>query len=79
MLDKETLKQEIKSAFDAESDRDVNPAQARENIAAAIADAVHKFVKNADVTVAAGIPVATAGTAAAQTGQTTSTGTATIS
>ena len=36
------------------------------------------IIANADITVAAGISVSTTGTAAAQTGSTTSTGTATI-
>ena len=46
-----------------------------EKIGAAIVD----HIKGADITVAAGIPVSTAGTAAAQSGSTTGTGTATIS
>ena len=46
------------------------------DIAGAIIDHI---TTNATITVAAGIPVSTAGTAAAQTGATTSTGTATIS
>ena len=44
------------------------------NIAGAIIDEI----KNATITVAAGIPVSTAGSPTAQTGATTSTGTATI-
>ncbi|MCQ2087896.1 MAG: hypothetical protein MJZ37_07570 [Bacilli bacterium] len=44
-----------------------------------IGDAIVNHIKGATITVAAGIPVSTAGTAAAQTGSTTSTGTATIS
>ena len=44
------------------------------NIAGAIIDEI----KKATITVAAGIPVSTAGSATAQTGATTSTGTATI-
>ena len=44
------------------------------NIAGAIIDEI----KKATITVAAGIPVSTAGSAIAQTGATTSTGTATI-
>ena len=44
------------------------------NIAGAIIDEI----KKATITVAAGIPVSTAGSSTAQTGATTSTGTATI-
>ena len=43
-----------------------------------LTDIVETFVKSATVTVAAGILVTTAGTATAQTGQTTSTGTGAI-
>ena len=47
---------------------------------AAITDAiVDEFIANATVTVAANIPVSTAGTAAAQTGATTAPGTGGIS
>ncbi len=44
-----------------------------------LSTAIEGFVKTGTVTVAAGISVSTAGTAAAQTGATTSTGTGTIS
>lgn len=44
-----------------------------------LANLIDTFVKTGTVTVASGIPVATTGTAAAQTGATTSTGTGTIS
>ena len=40
---------------------------------------IHDYIKTATITVAAGIPVATAGSAAAQTGATTAPATATIS
>ena len=43
-----------------------------------IAGAIIDEIKKATITVAAGIPVSTAGSATAQTGATTSTGTATI-
>lgn len=46
-----------------------------EKIGAAIVD----HIKKADITVAAGIPVSTAGSPTAQSGSTTGTGTATIS
>ncbi len=44
-----------------------------------LSDLIEQFVKTGTVTVAQGIPVSTTGTAAAQTGVTTSTGTGTIS
>lgn len=60
--------------IDAEQD------DTRKLISEAIADAVVDHIKNFGVvTVSPGIPVATAGTAAEQTGTTTSTGTGTIS
>lgn len=43
-----------------------------------IANAIIDEIKKATITVAAGIPVSTAGSPTAQTGATTSTGTATI-
>lgn len=43
-----------------------------------LASLIEDFVKTGTVTVAAGIPVATAGSATAQTGATTATGTGTI-
>ncbi len=44
-----------------------------------IAEAIINEIKNADIVVASGISVSTSGTATAQKGSTTSTGTATIS
>jgi len=78
MLDKASLINAIQAALDAESDVDVNPAQARQRMAAAIGNAIDAFVKSGTVTVEAGIPVSTAGSATAQTGATTATGTGTI-
>ncbi len=49
------------------------------HIAAILADEIDAYIKSATVTVAVGIPVSTAGTAAAQTGATIGPGTATIS
>ncbi|MDR3287084.1 MAG: hypothetical protein LBT27_06550 [Prevotellaceae bacterium] len=49
-LNKQTLAAAIKAAFDAESDTDVNPVQARQRMASAIADAVEAFVKSGTVT-----------------------------
>lgn len=43
-----------------------------------LSTAIYNFVKTGTVTVQAGIPVSTTGTAAAQTGATTSTATGTI-
>lgn len=76
-LNATTLASALESAIkniDAESD------DTRKKIADAIATEVVNHIKNNGVvTVASGIPVATAGTAASQTGATTSTGTGTIS
>lgn len=77
-LNKTSLEQELQAAFDVESDVEVDPAQARARMAKAIADAVDRFVKSGTVTVSPGIPVSTAGSATAQTGATTGTGTGTI-
>jgi predicted sugar kinase len=44
-LDKDALKLKIKQAFDDESDVEVDPAEARERIAQAIANAVDDYVK----------------------------------
>ena len=44
-----------------------------------IAEVIINHIKGATITVASGIPVSTTGSATAQTGATTSTGTATIS
>ena len=60
--------------IDAEED------DTRKLISEAIADAVVDHITTSgNVTIASGIPVATTGTAAAQTGATTATGTGTIS
>jgi uridylate kinase len=76
-LNSTTLASALENAIkniDAESD------DTRKKMAEAIATEVVNHIKNNGVvTVASGIPVATAGTAAAQTGATTSTGTGTIS
>ena len=50
-----------------------------EGYAGRLADLIDTFVKSGTVTVATGIPVATAGSATAQTGATTAPGTGTIS
>lgn len=48
-LDKPTLKNSIQAALDAESDAEVNPAEARVRTAQAIADAIDVFVKSGQV------------------------------
>lgn len=50
-----------------------------DDFANGLGDLIDTYVKTGLVTVALGIPVATTGSAAAQTGATTSTGTGTIS
>ena len=77
-LNKTALKNAIKTAFENEKNSTDDPSDSINRIADAIANGVDAFVKSGTVTVAVGIPVSTAGTAAAQTGATTSTGTGTI-
>lgn len=76
-LNKTTLASAIETAIkniNAEDD------DTRKLIAEAIAnEVIDHITANGVVTVASGIPVATTGTAAAQTGSTTSTGTGSIS
>lgn len=78
-LVKATLKNAIKSAFQDQTSKTDNPAAALDDLADKIATAIDAFVKSGTVTVSAGIPVATAGTAVSQTGATTSPATGTIS
>lgn len=66
-LDKETLKRELKEI------------KTSDDIIDKMVDAFDKYIKGATITVASGIPVKTLGNSSTQTGQTTSTGTATIS
>lgn len=77
-LIKEILKQEIKQAFLEEQTETHNHNASLERIATKLSNAIDKFVKSGTVTVASGIAVSTTGTAYAQTGATTSTGTGTI-
>lgn len=79
MLNKPALIIDVKAALDRQSDVKVNPAEARAAMAVDLANAFEKFVKSGTVTVtvAQGIAVTTAGTAAAQTGATVATGTGT--
>ena len=77
MLSAALLKQELRVAFvDIAGQLD---NEAMDRLAEAIATTVvQHIVANAVVTVAPGIPVATAGSAAAQTGATTAPGTGTV-
>ena len=68
-LVKSTLESELQSAFTEENWDDASSA---------IATAIDKYIKSATVTIVAGIPVATAGSPAAQTGATTGPGMGTI-
>jgi len=63
-LDKDALKLNILSILDSLSEREENPAQAREDFATALCNAIDAFVKTGDVSVT----VNTTGTATAQTG-----------
>lgn len=78
-----TLKTKIKEALDQpideKSDSEAVKNRFAENISNAIADGVDAWIKTATVTVAQGIPVATAGSPTSQTGATTAPGTGTIS
>jgi len=77
-LDATTLKTALKAALIADAGALDNDAT--DKLAEVIASTVVAHITaNAVVTVAAGIPVATAGTAAAQTGATTAPGTGTVS
>lgn len=68
------LKQQIKAAFKAQSTKTENPDAALDDLAGKIADAVKAYVMAGTVTIPLGVPVATAGTAASQTGTTTEAG-----
>ena len=70
-LDKTTLEKSIETAFNNQSDKKVDPAEARKAIAKDLANAFNVFVKSGTVNTT----VSTTGTAAAQTG----TGTGSIS
>lgn len=79
-LDKPSLKTALKNAFVANMPSPTTEqTNAFDALAGAMADAIDTFVKTGSVssTVALGIPVSTTGTAAAQTGATTATGSAT--
>lgn len=67
-LDKNTLKTKLKA---------IDPS--KDDVVAKMVDAIDEYIKGATVTVEAGIPVTTAGSATAQTGSTSGPGTGTIS
>lgn len=70
----------LKAALEADIKAvDLEHADVPAKIAELLADRIDAYIKSATVTVAAGIAVSTAGSAAAQTGATTAPGTATIS
>lgn len=75
-LNKEQLKQGI---IRLQQDMLTKTEPSMEEYAERLASLINDFVKSGEVTVKAGISVSTAGTAAAQTGSTTSVGMGTIS
>jgi hypothetical protein len=75
-LDKGSLQTAIKNLLD---DMTLRNESATDEFAQRLATAIDTFVRGGQVTVASGIPVSTAGTAAAQTGATTGPGNGTIS
>ncbi len=81
-LNKTALAASLKAIFDGVSPEVsgiTDPAQLRQKVANELADVIDTYIKSATVTVASGIHVSTTGTAAAQTGSTTTTGNGTIS
>ena len=75
-LNKQALKQGI---IDLHQDMLTKTNDSIEEYAERLASLIDAFVRSGEVTVQPGISVSTAGTAAAQTGTTTSTGAGTIS
>ena len=67
-LNKEALKEDLEAIDPTDGD-----------VVDKMVEAIDKYIKGATITVAAGIPVSTAGSPTAQTGVTTATGIATIS
>lgn len=75
-----TLETAIKNAFTVNVPNATAQQTAQINaLSLALATAIDTYIKSATITVATGIPVATAGTAVAQTGATTAPGTGTLS
>jgi hypothetical protein len=70
-----TLKQNLITLFNQMKQSEMSEEQYADNLSAIITN----YIKTATVTVSAGIPVATAGSAAAQTGATTAPGTGSLS
>jgi hypothetical protein len=77
-LVKTTLQAAIFKAFKDQQGKTDNPDGSLENIADQLATAIENYIKSGTVIVDPGIPVSTAGTAAAQTGATTAPGTGQI-
>ncbi len=75
-LDHAQLKTDIEALLTA---MEKETEDAKSTFANKLAQAICDYIKTGTVTVASGIAVSTAGTAAAQTGSTTATGTGTIS
>lgn len=75
-LDKASLQTGIQNLL---TDMETKNDDSKALFASTLADLIDTYVKSGTVTVGAGIPVATTGSATAQTGATTSTGTGTIS
>ena len=75
-LNKTTLRDNISNRV---QEIDLQNSNVADAIAEIIADEVDSYIKGATITVPAGIPVSTTGTAAAQSGETTSPGDGTIS
>lgn len=79
----ETLKAKILETLNKPIDEKMSDSAVKQrlasDLASAIANGVDAWIKTGIVTVQPGIPVATAGTPAAQTGATTGPGTGTIS
>ncbi|MCY4418458.1 MAG: hypothetical protein OXB93_01250 [Cytophagales bacterium] len=73
-LNKTALEQALRIIFEDRSE-----TKTAEQTARKIANAIDSYIKSATVTVASGIPVATAGSAASQVGATTAPGTGTLS
>jgi len=79
----QNLTTEIKRILDLPFNESSNPEFVKQRfaneLAAAIATSIDSWIRQATVTVNAGIPVTTAGSPTAQTGATTAPGTGTIS
>jgi hypothetical protein len=76
MLVSATLKAQLEADFKSIN---LGSDDAAAKVAEAVANRVDAYIKTATITVNPGIPVATAGSPAAQTGATTGPGTGTIS